>query len=111
MMKCLAALLLALPAHAGPVASWGTSSAVLTRCDVADACVTVRNELSSAPDVVDAVLDLDGLTVAVRIEMGPGDAPDVVTVTVPLGFRVEPQTATVPEGAMVRFRVYFPMMG
>jgi len=41
MLKPLAALILALPAHAGPVASWGASTAVLAPCRDADACVVV----------------------------------------------------------------------
>jgi len=43
MLKPLAALLLALPAHAGPVAQWGASTAVLAPCRDADACVVVIN--------------------------------------------------------------------
>jgi hypothetical protein len=29
----------------------------------------------------------------------------------PLGYRVEPPTATIDEGGSVRFRLYFPLMG
>jgi len=111
MLKLLAAILLALPAHAGPVASWGASTAVLAPCRDADACVVVINQLSAAPDVVDAVLTLDGLDVQVHVVMGAGNAPDVVTIIAPLGYRVEPPTATIDEGGSVRFRVFFPMMG
>ena len=111
MVKLFSAILLALPAHAGPVASWGTSTAVLAPCRDADACVTVINMLSGSPDVVDAVLELDGLTVTVHVVMGAGNAPDVATITAPLGYRVEPPTATIDEGGSVRFRLYFPLMG
>jgi hypothetical protein len=96
---------------AAAVISWGASNATLHACPDADACVTVRNELSKSPDHVDAVLELDGLQIVVQVVMGAGNAPDVVTVIAPMGYRVEPPTATIDEGAMVRFRVFYPLMG
>lgn len=110
MRALLALLLMSAAAQADPQAIWGASSATLSGCRTADACVTVINMLSASPDVVDVALEQGGLLVGVRVVMGPGDRPDVFTVTVPRGFRVEPSTVTVEEGRSAVFRIYFPAM-
>lgn len=112
MIRTLAALLLtAAPALAEPSARWGASSATLQRCHAADACVTVINRLSAAPDIASAVLDLDGLTVEVIAVMGAGTDPDRVTITPPVGWLVMPPWADVAEDAAVVFQLFAPMVG
>ena len=53
-MRVLIAALICLlctEVQASPKATWGTSSATLSRCRDADACVAVVNMLSAAPDM------------------------------------------------------------
>lgn len=110
-MRFLVALFLMTAAvQADPQAKWGTSTATLGPCHDADACVTVINQLSASPDVVDAVLLVDGLMVVVHVEMGAGKEPDTVTIIAPRGCRVEPPMATIEEGRSERFRIFFPLI-
>ena len=102
--------IIAAPAIAGPSDHWGTSTAALQPCHEADACVTVINQLSGAPDVVNTMLTLDGLQVGVHVTMGPGKAPDHVQIIAPAGWLVDPLEADVPEGAIQVFRLFAPMV-
>ena len=111
MKSLIALLLLASAAQAGPVATWGTSSATLGRCRDADACVAVVNMLSAAPDIVDRALELDGLVVLIHVDMGAGDKPDTATLILPSGFWSEPSTVTIEEGHSAVFRIFFPLVG
>lgn len=111
MRAIIALCLMASAAQADPMTNWGLSTAVLSACPEADACLSVTNELSASPDVVDAALTLDGLTVALHVVMGIGERPDTVTVTVPIYFRVEPETATIAEGEILVFRIFAPLIG
>ena len=111
MKSLIALLLLASAAQANPKATWGTSSATLSRCRDADACVAVVNMLSAAPDIVDRALDLDGLVVLIHVDMGAGDKPDTATLILPAGFWSEPETVTIDEGHSAVFRIFFPLVG
>lgn len=111
-MRFLVALcLMTATAYADPQVNWGTSTATLGPCHDADACVDVVNMLTSSPDVVDAMLDLDGLAVAVHVVMGAGEHPDTVTIIVPRGYRVEPPRAIIEEGHSERFKIFAPLIG
>ena len=111
MKSLIALLLLASAAHADPRVTWGTSSATLSRCRDADACVAVVNMLSAAPDIVDRALELDGLVVLIHVDMGDGDKPDTATLILPAGFWSEPKTVTIDEGHSAVFRIFFPLVG
>lgn len=102
--------LLAAPAFAGNADTWGSSRAALQLCHEADACLTVINQLSAAPDVVDTVLTLDGLQVRLHVVMGIGETPDRVQVIAPPGWLVDPLQADMPEGGMMVFRLYAPQV-
>lgn len=112
MTRTLAALILtAAPVFAEPSAHWGASSATLSRCHEADACVTVINRLSASPDIAAATLDLDGLSVEVIAVMGAGAEPDRITITPPRGWLVMPPWADVAEDGAVVFTLFAPMVG
>lgn len=98
-------------ALAEPTARWGASTATLEPCHAADACVTVINQLSAAPDIVAVALDADGLMVEVYVVMGAGQDPDRVQVVPPLGWIVFPGWADIPEGQALTFRLFAPMVG
>lgn len=98
-------------ALADPTMNWGTSWAVLTECEEADACVFVTNTLTSSANVVNGTLSVGWVTVELRAEMFAGAIPDKVTITAPPGFIVDPPFAVIEEARMVVFRIYFPAMG
>jgi hypothetical protein len=102
---------IAAPCFADPSAHWGASSATLAPCHAADACVTVINRLSAAPDIAAVVIDLDGLAVEVIAVMGAGTEPDRVQIRPPVGWLVMPGWADVPEDGAVVFQLFAPMVG
>lgn len=112
-MKTAAALLalLATSAAADPRAMWGASTATLSGCAEADACVVVINRLSAAPDAVSVILSDGGLQVEVDAIMGAGTDPDHVRVLAPRGFLVMPPEADIPEDGVQVFKIFFPLVG
>lgn len=110
MIRAAALCLAASPAMSGPIDHWGTSTAALQPCAEADACLTVINQLSGSPDVVDTILTYDGLQVGVHVVMGPGDVPDHVQVIAPRGWLVDPVDADIPEGGFQVFRLFAPQL-
>lgn len=104
------ALILGAPAKADPVMTWGASSAILTPCRDADACVAVVNVLSASPTEVAGTVDLGGLVIDVHVVMGIGKKPDLATITAPSGYRVEPSSVLIEEGQSAVFRIWFPVM-
>ena len=111
MMRALALCFMATAAQAEPQVTWGTSSATLSRCQDADACVAVVNMLSASPDVVDEAMELDGLVIGIHVEMGVGKTPDTATLILPAGFWSEPASLTIEEGHSAVFRIFFPLIG
>lgn len=102
-----ALLLLALgaaPGEAGPRLAWGggghPSSVVLARCGAGDCwTVTLTNTVAPGRDLRRFELELPGLAVTVLYDGRAGEAPDGFEVLPPPGFRAEPPSLVVPDGA------------
>jgi hypothetical protein len=104
MRYLLTTLILAFPAHADTVHTWGAlpgyqSTIRLQPTDAPGAVAEVRfvNKTVHMDETVTFTLDLDGLAVMVEAQVGQGMTPDRMTVTPPDGFIAVPPQIDVAE--------------
>jgi len=97
------------------VQSWGATTPAFVRLDPAEdhpADLVFVNELTMGnPLQMFFVLSVNGLRVAVEVDNGVGDRPDVITVHPPVGFVAVPQSIEVDEGTTGRIEILYALVG
>ena len=97
------------------VQSWGATAPAFVRLEAAEdhpADLFFVNELTMGnPLQMFFVLSVNGLRVAVEVDNGVGDRPDVITVHPPVGFVAVPQSIEVDEGTTGRIEILYALVG
>lgn len=112
MRAIILTLLLALPAHAENVHTWGSPSLASTitlqptNVEGAVAEIVFDNRTVHADELARFDLTLDGLTVSVEALVGRGLTPDRMTVFPPDGYIAEPPELDVDEDAVGRIVIF-----
>ena len=110
-------LLVALPAFAAPMQTWGVPPIAYVELKPSDlpgvwAEVEFQNSDVHGQDREDFTLTLNGVSVKVRLEADRAyGQPDVIHVTVPEGFRAEPPMISVEEGDTGTVLIYSELVG
>lgn len=94
-LLCLAAM----PAHAQDVAEWGGTGCqlvpVVGRTHIAE--VRCRNAVTSGQSLTEGVMQSGDLRAHLAVQHGPGDVPDLFTVTPPDGYIADPVVLSLDE--------------
>jgi len=104
------AILASTAAHAETTRLWPEGGASVTlrpsEAPGAIAEIAFANKLAAGFLKEAFDLSLGGFPVAVRMDHGPGDKPDTMTVTPPEGYIAVPPSVTVPEGETRVITIY-----